>query len=285
MICIIGPTGSGKSALGMALAKELEGEIIAADSRTIYKGMDIGTAKPNVDDRTTIFHHLIDIINPNEEFSAAEFKKNALKAIKDINSRKHIPIIVGGTGLYVNGLIYDYKFPAGGRNDTRIMLENTDLDVLVERLRILDPVAYNRIDLKNSRRVIRALETIGISSQSNERLNPNILLIGLRPNIEQLNKQIVQRTNEMLRLGLVKEVRELIIKWGRNPRAFNSPGYAEIIKFIDNSISLSETINLINLHTLQLAKRQLTWFKRNEDILWFDSPTDAFEYALSLFNK
>jgi tRNA dimethylallyltransferase len=259
----------------MALAKQYNGEIIAADSRTIYRSMDIGTAKPTRHDQTAVPHHLLDVIEPDETYSAAQFKRAAETDIKAIQSRYHLPLVVGGTGLYVYGLLYDYQFPAGADNDLRRELEAVSLASLVERLQQEDPEMAARIDLQNPRRVIRALETVGQPRQSAMRLKSNILLIGLRPSTDQLNKQIAQRTQAMFELGLIAEVETLVAQYGPNLEAFRSPGYAEIIDFLAKRITRQEAEGLINLHTRQLVKRQLTWFKRNPEIRWVETPAEA----------
>ena len=281
IVSIIGPTASGKSGLAMKLASAINGEIICADSRTVYTGMDIGTAKPSTFDRATVPHHILDLIEPGTSFSAAEFKGAAGEAIADISVRGTVPFVVGGTGLYVYGLLYDYQFPAGARSDERSQFEFMSTPDLAARLMQEDPEMAAQIDLKNPRRVIRALETIGQPRQKTAALKSNILLIGLNPKSEQLNTQIAQRTKAMIQIGLVDEVQYLIQTYGAECEAFRSPGYAEIIDFITGKTSLSEAEELINLHTRQLVRRQLTWFKRNSDIQWFETEDDAYRAVTS----
>lgn len=259
----------------MSLAQRYHGEIICADSRTIYRGMDVGTAKPTAADRALVPHHLLDIVEPGEAYSAAQFKVDSEREITAIVRRGNLPLIVGGTGLYVNGLLYDYQFPAGAHNDLRAQLEIQPLTKLVERLRREDPEAALRIDLHNPRRVIRALETMGRPRQQATRLNANSLLLGLRPSQEQLNKQITHRTQVMFQIGLIDEVRALARKYGPDLEAFRSPGYAEIIDFIAGRCSRQEAESLINLHTRQLVRRQLTWFKRDPEIRWYEALDEA----------
>ena len=282
IIAIVGPTASGKSSLAMAVARRHGGEIIAADSRTIYRGMDIGTAKPTAAEQAEIPHRLLDVVDPDQAYSAAEFKRAAEAEVAAIQARGHLPLVVGGTGLYVYGLIYDYQFPAGAANELRDELQQKPLDVLVELLRREDPEAASAIDLQNPRRVIRALETVGHPRQKAMQLNPKILLVGLRPDEDQLNKQIVQRAYAMQQIGLTTEVANLIEKYGPETEAFRSPGYAEIIDFLAKRTTLKEAEDLINLHTRQLVRRQLTWFKRNPEIHWFESQAEA-EVAIDQF--
>jgi len=259
----------------MTLAKTYDGEIICADSRTIYRGMDIGTAKPTASDQAAVAHHLLDIIEPGEAYSAAQFKVEAERAIADISERRRLPVVVGGTGLYVNALLYDYQFPAGARDEVRFALEQLPLEQLVERLRLEDPEMAAQIDLQNPRRVIRAIETIGQPRHKTVQLNSNILLVGLRPPEEQLNKQIIHRTQAMFQVGLIDEGRHLFSKYGTDLEAFRSPGYAEIIDYLAGRTSRQQAEELINLHTRQLLRRQLTWFKRNPDIKWCETPAQA----------
>ena len=282
LIAIVGPTASGKSSLAMAVARKYRGEIIAADSRTIYRGMDVGTAKPTAADQAEIPHYLVDVVEPGQSYSAAEFKRDAEAQVEAIQARGHLPLVVGGTGLYVYGLIYDYQFPAGADNELRQELQQLPLEELVERLKAEDPEAAASIDLQNPRRVIRALETVGQPRHKTMRLNPKLMLVGLRPSEDQLNKQIVQRTYAFQQIGLVQEVADLVEKYGSDNEAFRSPGYAEIIDFLADRTTLDEAIELINLHTRQLVRRQLTWFKRNPEIQWFETQAEA-EAAIDRF--
>lgn len=277
LAAIVGPTASGKSDLAMEIARKHDGEIICADSRTIYRGMNIGTAKPSRTDQVEIPHHVLDIINPDEAFSAAEFKVAALNAIKDIESRGRLPILAGLSGLYAYALLYDYHFPAGARNQLRDELQQLPIDQLVERLQVIDPEAASQIDLKNPRRVIRAIETAGLPRTKAE-LRLGTILVGLRPSNETLTQRIFSRTENMVKAGLVDEVKNLIAQYDSTLESFKSPGYMEIISYLENETTLDQAQELINLHTRQLAKRQLTWFKRNPDIHWFESNDDAMEY-------
>ena len=279
IIALIGPTASGKTALGIELAKRHNGEILCADSRTIYTGMDIGTAKPNESERDGIVHHFLDLIVPEQSYSAQEFKLAAEAVIEDIIARGKTPIIVGGTGLYVYALLYDYTFPAGGRSQDRAVMESRELSDLVTELQIKDPQLALEIDLHNKRRVIRAIETAGLPRQKAMQLKSNILLLGLSPEISILDTNITQRTKRMIQIGLVDEVRDLVKKYGSEIEVLRSPGYAEIITFLAGDISLEEAQRLIVLHTRQLVKRQLTWFKRNEEILWVETAQEGLQLA------
>ena len=277
IIAIIGPTASGKTRLAIEVAKRHNGEIICADSRTIYRGMDIGTAKPSMDERGGITHHLLGYIEPNQSFSAQEFKVAAEGIIDEIVGRGKTPIIVGGTGLYVYALLYDYSFPAGERTVDRAVMEERSLDDLVAELQQKDPELASEIDLKNKRRVIRGIETAGLPRHKSEQLEPNILLMGLQPEMSVLDTNITQRTKRMLQIGLVEEVRNMVEIYGPFTESLRSPGYAEIIDYLADRISLDEAADLISLHTRQLVKRQLTWFKRNPEIQWVEDGETAQE--------
>lgn len=274
IIAIVGPTASGKTGLAIEVAKHVGGEIICADSRTIYTGMDIGTAKPSPDEMQGVRHHLLDILEPNQSYSAGEFKRDATKMVEQIQERDKIPIIVGGTGLYVSALLYDYRFPAGANNAVRGQLEGKSLEELQTILQAKDPEVYYDIDTKNKRRVIRAIETVGRPKTKREKLSPDYLLIGLSPEMEVLEERIRARTQTMLEAGLVHEVDGLVRKYG-DAEPLRTVGYREVADMIRGKQSRDKTEELVILHTRQLAKRQMTWFKRNKDIVWFQSAEDA----------
>jgi tRNA dimethylallyltransferase len=206
LIAIIGPTASGKTALGLDVAERYGGEIICADSRTIYRGMNIGTAKPTAEEQKRVRHHLLDIRNPDETYSAAEFKRDAQATIADIRSRGKLPIIVGGTGLYVWAVLYDYQFPAGASNQLRRQLQTWPIEKLVRRLIEVDPERAGEIDLMNPRRVIRAIETAGQPRSSQAQLLAGSLLVGLNPDMEKLEDRILARVEAMMMNGLIVEV-------------------------------------------------------------------------------
>lgn len=272
LLAIVGPTAGGKSALAMDLARQTNGEIICADSRTIYRDMNIGTAKPTAADRAAVPHHLLDVVAPNQPYSAAEFKQAADEVIAGIHTRGTLPILVGGTGLYVDAVLYDYRFPAGASNALRAELEKLPLSDLVQRLQVQDPDRAATIDLQNPRRVIRALELVGQPRIAPKALPSHAYIVGLDLGMPELEQRIAERTKNMLDNGLVDETRDLIRRYNPILEPFNTAGYREVIDFLQENLKRTELEPLINLHTRQLAKRQLTWFKRNPDIHWF---TDA----------
>lgn len=284
LVAIVGPTASGKTDLAIRVAKQFGGEIICADSRTIYKGMDIGTAKPSQAERAQVPHHLLDIISPDQTFSAAEFKARANRVIEEIHSRVGLPILVGGSGLYVYSVIYDFQFPAGPSNELRRQLESKAIAELVQQLQQLDPEAAEQIDLKNPRRVIRAIETAG-QPKAKSQLGAGVILIGLKPDLETLERRISSRVDVMVEAGFENEVREIAQTYGWNTEALTSIGYRAFRPYIEGRGSLEQAKAQFVRGDLALAKRQLTWFKRNPDIRWFNGVDQAYAAISSALEK
>jgi tRNA dimethylallyltransferase len=279
---VVGPTASGKTSLSLRLAQQLNGEIICADSRTVYREMDIGTAKPDRKQQKLLWHHCLDLVNPDENYSAQQFKTDAKRSIQDIQKRRKIPVVVGGSGLYVNALIYDYNFPKGVSAEQRNELQKLPLGVLVERLRMVDPEAAERVDLANPRRVVRAIETAGERPKMTIKSVDSYLLIGLNPGIEQLSTNIAQRTKKMIEDGLIDETQKIAEKYGENIEPLNTVGYREALKYLRSELSLAQMEEQINIKTRQLAKRQMTWFKRDNNIRWFDDAESAMRVVGSI---
>lgn len=234
LVVIVGETASGKSALALRLAREFNGEIICADSRTVYKGLDIGTAKPSTEEQMTIKHYLLDIVAPNENFTAAQFKSEAEKIIKEITRKGKLPIIVGGTGLYIDGLLYDFGFG---------------------------------------------------SSHTKKSLRPNSFLVGLKVEREELKRRIHDRVEVMIKQGLEEEVRKLAKDYSWHAKAMTGIGYREFQPYFAGLQTLDETVKQIERNTNLYAKRQRTWFKRNESIHWLDDPSKAVELVTTFLNK
>lgn len=298
VIAIAGPTASGKTALSVSLAKKLGGEIISADSMQVYRGMDIGTAKPTQEEMGGIVHHMIDIIDPDEDFSAAEFSKRAAAAAEDITGRGKIPILCGGTGLYMDSFLKDTDFL---ENDTspevrqRLIKEAEALgaDEMHKRLYEVDPVSAQRIHKNNVRRVIRALEfyemtNIPISHHQEEtkkkesRYKPLYLMIDWDRSV--LYERINKRADIMIENGLAGEVSGLLEKgYTRELTSMQGIGYKEMIAYLLGELSLSDAAEAIKQGTRRYAKRQLTWFGRNPSMIRLkpeNAPTEAAELAI-----
>lgn len=270
LIVIIGETASGKSELALRLAECYNGELICADSWTVRREVNIGTAKPSAEERARVPHHLLDIVGPCEDFTAAIFKESALKAIADIAKRGKLPIMVGGTGLYIDSVLYDYSFLLAGDRKERATLNDLDapqlLDLIKER-----GIELGNVDTRNKRRLIRLIETNGEQPQK-QQLRSNTLIIGLKTDRERLKERIEQRTDAMLAAGLESEARSIIEKYGWGCEALKGVGYAQWKGYFEGAQTLAETRQEIIKATTGLAKRQRTWFRRNESVQWFDTP-------------
>lgn len=282
LVVIVGQTASGKTALALALAKQFNGEIIAADSRTIYKGMDIGTAKPSRAEMDSISHHLINIIEPHERFSAAEFQRLAKIAIREIHSRGKLPILVGGTGLYVDAILYDFNFRSPANLDLRTHLS----DLSVNELRGL--VQERELTLPqneyNPRHLIRTLETNGQISVR-QPLRPNTLVLGLSVDKDILDTRIAQRVDRMVRDGFEQEVRRLTDAFGWDAPGLQAPGYRAFRGYIEGRTTLEEAKQQFIQNDRQYAKRQKTWFKRDTNIIWISNSAKAVDLITSFLNN
>ncbi len=286
IIAIVGPTASGKTALGIALARAFSAEIVSADSRQIYRGMDIGTAKPTAMERHAIPHHLIDIKDPNEDYTVLEYQRDAIAAINDIIARGKLPLLVGGTGLYIKSVVENLDIPKAIANPTlRAEIESEiardGLERAFDRLVALDPEAAYVVDPKNPRRVVRALEvaiTTGEPFTAQRKKHVplfNVLTLGLNPPAEILRERIDRRVDVMMRDGFINEVQMLIKKYGRTAIAFDAIGYREIIAHLDGTLSLDDTVAAIKMNTWRYAKRQMTWFKKDKQTHWIDTLESA----------
>jgi tRNA dimethylallyltransferase len=283
LIVIVGETASGKSSLALELAKRFNGEIISADSWTVYKGFDIGTAKPSQNEQVEIPHHLLDIANPKDGFSAAEFKKLAEKAINDVVSRGKLPILVGGTGLYIDSVIFNYGFlPAGPRNK-RQELDNLSLEA-VKKLVEQAGISTDGIDVRNKRRLIRLLESNG-QRPTKQDLRPNTLIVGISVPKDELEQRITQRVDQMLKQGLEHEVRQLSRDYGWQIEPMKGIGYREWQDYFSGTKTLAETRERIIRGSMQLAKKQRTWFKRNIYIQWYKNTGQIVAEVTTFLNK
>jgi len=296
LIVILGPTASGKTSLSLKLAKKLNGEIVSADSRQTYKELDIGTAKPTRKQLKQIKHYLIDIKNPNQRYTVAQYKKEAIKAINKIIKSGKVPFLVGGTGLYIKSLTDNLEIPEVKpdwklRNKLESEIKNKGLKSVYNKLIELDPEAAYIIDKNNPRRVIRALE-IAIKtkkpfSQQRKKGQPlfDFLEIGLNPGDKKLIKIINERTNEMIKTGLIREVKKLIKKYNKKLHTFDAIGYREIIDHLDKKTSLKEALEKIKKNTWHFAKRQMTWFKKDNQIHWVKNKIEAEKLIKNFLKK
>jgi len=278
---IVGQTASGKSALAMEIAGKCNGEIIAADSRTVYRGMDIGTAKPTSEDRVNVPHHLLDVVNPDKLFTAADFQRLANEAIEDIQNRGKLPILVGGTGLYVDSVIYNFSFAGEADPELRAELEGLSIEELQEK--ITDSGLAMPENTQNKRYLVRALER-GDQPLEKQSLEAGTVVIGLKIPKEELEERIKNRLDKMIEDGLLEEVKGLKEQYGQERlEAMTGTAYKVLGRYLDNEIDLETAKAEIIRGDLSLAKRQLTWFKRHDaDIHWFDSAAKAQEYIMSV---
>jgi tRNA dimethylallyltransferase len=275
---ILGPTASGKSELAMAVAARLPVEILVADSRQVFRGLDIGTAKPSVEDRRAVPHHLLDLVDPGESFTVADWLARARPLVDEIAGRGRIPLIVGGTGLYVSALVDGYDFASQPwspeiRGRLAAELEEEGLAVLAERLAHLDPDVASRTDLRNPRRVLRALERAEAGGRVRApRATPypgRLALIGVSRPRGELYRRIDLRASALFGAGLVDEVRELLAGGSdADSAALRSHAYAEAVRHLAGELTLEEAVSTAALRTRQYAKRQLTWFRRDPRIVW-----------------
>ena len=300
-LCIItGPTGVGKTRLSLEIAKSLKGEIISSDSMQIYKHMDIGTAKVLPEEMEGIPHHLIDVVSPDEDFSVSDFKDRAQSAIGEINSHNSLPIVVGGTGLYINSLVYDLNFARVAYNEEirskyERIAEDKGLDYLHSLLESVDTISAEKINKNDRKRVIRALEIYDITGKTMSEYNKdfrkenkdyNLAMICLTMDRPKLYERINNRVDLMFDKGLLEEVKSLL-DMGYDPEsiALQGIGYKEIIMYLRNDLTLEESTHLIKQKSRNYAKRQLTWFRRDDRIKWINKDDfDDFE-SISQFVK
>ncbi len=272
LIAIVGSTATGKSEMAFHLAKRLNAEIVSADSWLVRRGLDIGTAKPSPSMLREIPHHLIDIIEPDQDFSAAEYKKLALKSIEQIQSLGRLPLLVGGTGLYIDAILYDFSFLPASEPKERQRLNNLSLSDL-HSLAIAQKLDLSQIDMRNKRRVIRFIESKGkMATKGN--LRPDTLIIGIRSEPDVLREKIKERVELMMSLGLENEVKRLSELYGWQCEALKGIGYSEWELYFKKRQSLETTKARTIKDTIALARRQQTWFKRNKSIHWFTTPVN-----------
>jgi len=278
IIAITGPTATGKTSLAIQIAKAINGEIISADSRLIYKGFDIASAKPTLEERQGIEHYLIDIVEPEVDYSVANFCDDAKLAIEKIRAKGKVPIIVGGTGLYFRILLEDFDMPRVEPDyELRTRLEKMDTQELHEVLKKLDPVSAEKIHFNNKVKIIRSIEVYETLKKPHSEVagkkEPefDVEWIGLNyKNRADLYARIDKRVDIMVENGLIEETKALLEKHGRITNFVNTIGYQEILQYLDGTISLEEAIANIKQNSRRYAKRQLTWFRRNNLINWYE---------------
>jgi tRNA dimethylallyltransferase len=257
------------------MAERFSGEIICADSRTIYRGMDIGTAKPTAEEQARVPHHLLDVVDPGETLSVAAFKRLAENAIEQIVGRGNVPFIVGGSGLYIDALLFDYQFPAEADPERRKRLDAMTTLELQELLAAEDPEAFEMIDQANRRRLIRAIETVGQDRTRRTEPRAETLILGLGLNKEFVQNRIPLRIEKMLERGLLSEVRTIGETYGWESEAMTGIAYRVFKDVILGTKTESEAMVECAYGEMQLVKKQLTWFKRNKQIQWLDDSAEA----------
>lgn len=306
VVVIAGPTGVGKTATSIELAKHLDGEIISADSMQIYRGMDIGTAKVTPDEMQDVVHHLIDIADPTENYSVYRYVADCKAIVSDIISRKKIPILAGGTGLYIDSFLSDIDFTdvtsdEAYRRELEALAQEKGNEYVHNMLASADPVSAENIHPNNLKRVIRALEYYKVTGStisshneaSQKKQSPyNCCYICLTRDREELYERIDQRVDIMLEAGLVKEVTDLLSSGCTSAHtAMQALGYKEIAEYLRGETSYEEAIEILKRDSRRYAKRQLTWFRRREDALWINLSTDsnpvdtAIKYIDKTFNR
>ena len=286
VIVIVGPTASGKTTLSIELAKKINGEIISADSMQIYKDMDIGTAKVTEEEANGIKHYLVDFVSPEQRYTVSDFKRDSENAIQEIINNNKIPIVVGGTGLYINSLIYgieyqDMNFDEEYRNKLIKVSETEDgLKTLYEEANKIDPNAMKKIEYTDKKRIIRVLEIYKATGKTKTELEIlskakgikyDFKVFGITMDRKVLYDRINKRVDLMIESGLIEEVKDILDKYKKFPTAMQALGYKEVIDFFDGKCSKDEMIEKIKQESRRYAKRQLTWFRRNKEIMWLDA--------------
>lgn len=284
VIVICGPTASGKTALSIELAKQINGEIISADSMQIYKDMNIGTAKPTEEEKQGIQHYLIDIISPEQRYSVADYKIEAKKAIKEIIKKGKVPIIVGGTGLYIDSLIYEIEYPniefdEKYRKNLERQVKENGLSQLYEQAKKIDPEAIKKISENDEKRILRILEIYHATGKNKTEVEKesrkkeveyDYKVYAIEWNRQILYDRINKRVDIMIKSGLIAEVKKILEKYHKFPTAMQGLGYKEVVEFLEGKITEEEMVEKIKMETRRYAKRQLTWFRKNKQTIWLN---------------
>ena len=285
VIVICGPTASGKTALSIELAKQINGEIVSCDSMQIYKDMDIGTAKPTVEEMQGIKHYLIGYVSPEERYSVADYKTDAKKAIKEIIEKGKMPIIVGGTGLYLDSLIYeieyqDIKLDEEYRKKLEEEVEEKGLEVLYEKAKQIDEKAIEKISPNDKKRILRILEIYHATGKTKteqeiesrkKEVEYDYKVYALDWDRQKLYDRINKRVDMMIEQGLIEEVKQILEKYDTFPTAMQGLGYKEVVDYLKEKLTKEEMIEKIKMETRRYAKRQLTWFRKNKQTIWLNA--------------
>lgn len=285
VIVICGPTASGKTALSIELAKKIDGEIISCDSMQIYADMNIGTAKPTIEEMQGIKHYLIGHILPNERYSVADYKRDAKKAIKEILKKNKVPIIVGGTGLYLDSLIYEIDYPEIEfdklyRQKLEEEVEKKGLEELYQEAKKIDPIATEKISINDKKRILRILEIYHATGKTKteqeiesrkKEVEYEYKVYALDWNRDKLYDRINRRVDLMIGQGLIEEVKSILNKYKEFPTAMQGLGYKEVVEYLNKIITKDEMIEKIKMETRRYAKRQLTWFRKNKQTIWLNA--------------
>jgi len=276
LVVIVGPTASGKTSLAIRLAKQFGGEIISADSRAVYRGLDIGTAKPSTEERLEVPHWGIDIVDPDQRFTAADFKQYASEMIDAIRARGKVPFLVGGTGLYINSVLYDYQFPPEPDDaNRRDELTRLDLDELYKYC-VKNNITLPRNN-KNKRHVVNNILRNGVTLKRKDENLPNSIVVGIATDKLTLRSRIEQRADAMFTSKVIEEAKSVVGNYGWEREAMTGNIYPLIHEYLDGNISIQEAQQKFIVLDWQLAKRQNTWFRRDEHIKWLDADS-AYTY-------
>ena len=299
VIVICGPTASGKTGLSIELAKKINGEIVSCDSMQIYKDMDIGTAKPTIEEMDGIKHYLLDYISPTERYSVADYKRDATKAIKEIIDKGKTPIVVGGTGLYLESLIYGIEYEEieldlEYRNYLEKIEQEKGLLILYEEAKKIDEQAIKKISQNDKKRIYRILEIYHSTGKTKTEIEKEsrkkgpdfeYILFAIDMDREKLYDRINQRVDIMIQSGLIEEVKKIIKKYSEFPTAMQGLGYKEVVEYLNGDLTKEEMIEKIKIMTRRYAKRQLTWFRKYKDICWINGLQDRNDNLNLIIDK
>ena len=288
VIVICGPTASGKTALSIELAKKINGQIVSADSMQIYEDMNIGTAKPDKEEMQSIKHYLIDFISPENRYSVADYKKDAKKAIKEIIEKGKTPIVVGGTGLYIDSLIYEIEYneiqtDLKYREELEKRVLEEGLENLYNEAKKIDPEAIKKISINDKKRILRILEIYKETKKTKTQLELesrkepeyDYKVFAINMDREILYDRINKRVDIMIEKGLIEEVKNICNKYKEFPTAMQGLGYKEVVEYLEKKVTKEEMIEKIKMESRRYAKRQLTWFRKNKQTIWLDGLQDV----------